>query len=336
MLHVAQRPPPPPNIDGITLRAPSHVPSFHSIREISDLSAERLNLYIDRHEGGMLEQIDEEPRVKFNTEPKTTKEKWKNRLRIMVPHVGLVVLSAAYTLLGASIFHHFEMPYEKHIRNVTSHRVQALKSKVIDELWTMAMDNATFTDFDQWAGHANAGMNSIIKDVFIDYTKNYMTPDDIINGTGPTKWSFGSSIFFSWTAITTIGYGHIVPRTLAGRISCLLYALFGIPLILVTIADMGRFLSSGIVWVHVMFRRSRKSFSRKCQSLCRFKCCPNFFKASKRRKAITGERTRTDQEERKASKPTLNHFSNHRDQRFGIRKRLPQDASSDAGTFEGT
>lgn len=70
-----------------------------------------------------------------------------------------------------------------------------------------------------------------------------MTPDDIIYGTGPTKWSFGSSIFFSWTAITTIGYGHIVPLTIEGRISCLLYALFGIPLILVTIADMGRFLS---------------------------------------------------------------------------------------------
>lgn len=34
-----------------------------------------------------------------------------------------------------------------------------------------------------------------------------------------------------------------MPRTLEGRISCLLYALFGIPLILVTIADMGRFLS---------------------------------------------------------------------------------------------
>lgn len=47
----------------------------------------------------------------------------------------------------------------------------------------------------------------VIKDVFIDYTKNYLTPEDIINGTGPNKWSFGASIFFSWTAITTIGYG---------------------------------------------------------------------------------------------------------------------------------
>ncbi|VDM29208.1 unnamed protein product [Toxocara canis] len=39
------------------------------------------------------------------------------------------------------------------------------------------------------------------------------------------------------------GYGHIVPRTNEGRVACLMYALLGIPLILVTIADMGRFLS---------------------------------------------------------------------------------------------
>lgn len=42
-----------------------------------------------------------------------------------------------------------------------------------------------------------------------------------------------------------LGYGHIVPRTDEGRIACLMYALLGIPLILVTIADMGRFLSGG-------------------------------------------------------------------------------------------
>lgn len=51
----------------------------------------------------------------------------------------------------------------------------------------------------------NCSINDVIRDVFIDYTKNYMTPDDIIKGAGPVKWSFGSSVFFSWTAITTIG-----------------------------------------------------------------------------------------------------------------------------------
>ncbi|KIH44234.1 Ion channel [Ancylostoma duodenale] len=119
--------------------------------------------------------------------------------------------------------------------------------------------NNNGTPYTIWAERAQIAMDDIIRDVFIDYTRNYMTPEDVITGSGPYKWSFGSSIFFSWTAITTIvkaicasvhvpwgiaaRYGHIVPRTNAGRIAIIFYALFGIPLILVTIADMGRFLS---------------------------------------------------------------------------------------------
>lgn len=48
-------------------------------------------------------------------------------------------------------------------------------------------------------------INTIIRNVSVAYTKNYMTADDIIEGDGPIKWSFSSSVFFSWTAITTIG-----------------------------------------------------------------------------------------------------------------------------------
>jgi hypothetical protein len=156
----------------------------------------------------------------------------------------LVILSALYTIFGATVFHHLEQPYELQIRNDTNQRVYALKRRIIAQLWTLFHDNSTtVSNFDEWSEVAHTGMNMVIKDVFIDYTKNYMLPEDIINGTGPEKWSFGSSIFFSWTCITTIGYGHIVPRTLEGRVFCLAYALIGIPLILVTIADLGRFLS---------------------------------------------------------------------------------------------
>ncbi|TKR57573.1 hypothetical protein L596_030818 [Steinernema carpocapsae] len=95
------------------------------------------------------------------------------------------------------------MPYEIHIREVTAQRVHQLKSESIKTLWNLALDNET--TYDNWSQLAHTQMNLIIKDVFIDYTRNYMTPDDIINGTGPVKWSFGASIFFSWTAITTIG-----------------------------------------------------------------------------------------------------------------------------------
>lgn len=59
-------------------------------------------------------------------------------LRIALPHIGLVILSAAYTIMGAAIFHHFEKPYELEIRNETSFRVFNLKQSIIDELWNLS------------------------------------------------------------------------------------------------------------------------------------------------------------------------------------------------------
>ncbi|KAI3415866.1 hypothetical protein GPALN_005436 [Globodera pallida] len=241
------RMPPPP------LQSMPTIPSLHSITEVAELSAERLNLYIDRQEGNdAVNEEGQQMNVTFRGEESLTtrKERWR----------------------------HFETPNEMFIRNATAHRVQMLKDRVIAQLWllgTQQEPNWTRNPpaFPHWAEVANDGMNAIIRDVFIDYTKNYMTPDEIIYGAGPTKWSFGASVFFSWTAITTIGYGHIVPLTIQGRISCLLYALFGIPLILVTIADMGRFLSNVCIWVDKRLFQMRKSCFARIRCFCMTACC---------------------------------------------------------------
>ncbi|VDM99485.1 unnamed protein product, partial [Thelazia callipaeda] len=57
------------------------------------------------------------------------------------------------------------------------------------------------------------------------------------------KWSFLNAIIFSYTVITTIGYGHITPVTTEGRIFCIIYGSIGIPFTLLTIADLGMFIS---------------------------------------------------------------------------------------------
>ncbi|KAK6750922.1 hypothetical protein RB195_002720 [Necator americanus] len=57
------------------------------------------------------------------------------------------------------------------------------------------------------------------------------------------KWSFGNSLIFAFTVITTIGYGHIAPETFYGRLFCIVYGLIGVPFTLLTVADLGMFLS---------------------------------------------------------------------------------------------
>uniref|UniRef100_A0A667YL89 Potassium channel, subfamily K, member 10b n=1 Tax=Myripristis murdjan TaxID=586833 RepID=A0A667YL89_9TELE len=74
-------------------------------------------------------------------------------------------------------------------------------------------------------------------------------------------WDLGSAFFFAGTVITTIGYGNIAPSTEGGKIFCILYAIFGIPLfgfLLAGIGDqLGTIFVKSILRVEKIFRISQ-------------------------------------------------------------------------------
>ncbi|CAL8255590.1 unnamed protein product [Lota lota] len=55
----------------------------------------------------------------------------------------------------------------------------------------------------------------------------------------PSRWNFTGSMFFCCTVFTTVGYGEIYPVTLLGKVMCILYAMVGIPLMLLVMSDIG-------------------------------------------------------------------------------------------------
>ncbi|XP_006088249.1 potassium channel subfamily K member 18 [Myotis lucifugus] len=57
-------------------------------------------------------------------------------------------------------------------------------------------------------------------------------------------WSFLSSLFFCCSVISTVGYSHVYPVTRLGKYLVMLYALFGIPLMVLVLTDTGDILAT--------------------------------------------------------------------------------------------
>ncbi|VVC28924.1 Two pore domain potassium channel,Potassium channel domain [Cinara cedri] len=68
------------------------------------------------------------------------------------------------------------------------------------------------------------------------------------------RWNFASSFLYSLTLITTIGYGSVTPQTPWGRVITIVYALIGIPLMLLYLSTMGETLAKNF----------RRIYSRLC------------------------------------------------------------------------
>ncbi|XP_072239301.1 potassium channel subfamily K member 15-like [Leuresthes tenuis] len=72
---------------------------------------------------------------------------------------------------------------------------------------------------------------------------------------GGRQWKFAGSFYFATTVITTIGYGHAVPRTDAGKAFCMFYAVLGIPLTLVMFQSLGERINT---FVRYLLRRTKQ------------------------------------------------------------------------------
>ncbi|KAK8390146.1 hypothetical protein O3P69_013007 [Scylla paramamosain] len=70
--------------------------------------------------------------------------------------------------------------------------------------------------------------------------------------------SLVDAIYYTMTAVTTIGYGHIYPTTPAGRIFCVLYCLVGVPLTCILLAKSTDLLSSRMERVYITAKRRHR------------------------------------------------------------------------------
>uniref|UniRef100_A0A914RWR0 Potassium channel domain-containing protein n=1 Tax=Parascaris equorum TaxID=6256 RepID=A0A914RWR0_PAREQ len=122
------------------------------------------------------------------------------------------------------------------------------QEEFVNSLFTLAMINETRREV--WTQVARQHMHNMSDHLFNAFEKFFLTSAEVRSNDTIEIWSFSTSIFFAVTVVTTIGYGNPVPVTQFGRMMCIIFSLFGIPLTLVTIADIGKFLSEHLIWMY--------------------------------------------------------------------------------------
>uniref|UniRef100_G3P8Q4 Potassium channel, subfamily K, member 10b n=1 Tax=Gasterosteus aculeatus TaxID=69293 RepID=G3P8Q4_GASAC len=155
--------------------------------------------------------------------------KWKTVLAVFI----VVVL---YLVCGGLVFRALEQPFESNQKNsITLEKALFLKTHLCV---------------------SPEELEALIKHA-IDAVSAGVSPigDTSFNS---SHWDLGSAFFFAGTVITTIGYGNIAPSTQGGKIFCILYAIFGIPLfgfLLAGIGDqLGTIFVKSILRVEKIFR----------------------------------------------------------------------------------
>uniref|UniRef100_A0A452HL47 2P domain potassium channel Talk-1 n=1 Tax=Gopherus agassizii TaxID=38772 RepID=A0A452HL47_9SAUR len=136
-----------------------------------------------------------------------------------------------YLLLGAMVFQLLEKQAEAQSRD----QFQLEKLKFLQNY--TCLDKQALEQFVQ---------------VILEAWEKGVNPEG--NSTNPSNWDFSNSFFFAGTVVTTIGYGNLAPSTVAGQVFCVFYALFGVPLNLAFLNQLGKGLNAHLLtlerWVH--------------------------------------------------------------------------------------
>ncbi|XP_046351663.2 potassium channel subfamily K member 1-like [Haliotis rufescens] len=168
----------------------------------------------------------------------------KRFVMFLFSHVGLTSAVVAYSMLGGVIFKGLEAPSER-IQRDRVEKARVTYTKKLVEL-SQALKNTT-ESYAMWQQNATKLVEKFQMEVF-ELTAfsgwDGQEPEDEL------QWSFPGALLYAITVVTTIGYGHITPKTSWGRIVTIVYAIVGIPLTFLCLRNIGSLLSSCVKLVY--------------------------------------------------------------------------------------
>ncbi|XP_071948520.1 potassium channel subfamily K member 6-like [Antedon mediterranea] len=149
---------------------------------------------------------------------------WVPRLFIRLS--GFLVLTG-YILAGAFLMRYLESDHEHDEIN----EINTAKDRMLKSFWNNTkLENGSIT-YGKWLTLALDELDTYEDKLYESYDHGVTAAKEV--------WRLSSSMMFCITVITTVGYGHIAPVTLWGKIATILYGFVGIPLLLLVLSDLG-------------------------------------------------------------------------------------------------
>lgn len=156
--------------------------------------------------------------------------------------LGLLIALIIYSFIGATLFKVIEGAHETYEK----HDLIEMREEIIDSMWN---SSSTFQNRAKFAALVKDELRKYESQLYSAFSQGINSESEV------KKWDFWGSMVFATTIYTTIGYGHIAPATDTGRIVAMIYALIGIPLCLIVLAEFGRILTIMIKFFYSFPRR---------------------------------------------------------------------------------
>uniref|UniRef100_A0A914W5W0 Fibronectin type-III domain-containing protein n=1 Tax=Plectus sambesii TaxID=2011161 RepID=A0A914W5W0_9BILA len=187
-------------------------------------------------------------------------------LQLALPHLFLLVISIGYVYLGAQTFMRLEEPHWRQQRARELQSLQRQKENFVGKLYELGRSGRELDGVE-----GTEEFTKYASEVYKIHQVGLVTRDDLRAQFGANStavedaacWTFGISIFFVISTLTTIGYGNVTPTSPAGRAFCICFAVIGVPLLLITTADFAKFLATAITAVYIEYLQLKEKLKEK-------------------------------------------------------------------------
>ena len=173
-------------------------------------------------------------------------------LKYAFSQVGVVVLCTLYAVGGAQIYLGMELPLEEERRAAKQEvalEIINMEDFLSGAFWTLihhqypekrynqtAFEDKVSNDLHQYVGKIVAAAGDHNYDGEVD-TWDY-------------DWTLPNALLFTVTIMTTVGYGHISPKSATGQLFTIVYALIGMPLLMMFLGNVGNLFGDGIKYTY--------------------------------------------------------------------------------------